>query len=95
MNRKALAILEKVTARQAQEVNVGDLVIASPDGASFVNAYVYEIHNDYIVFQSMRGNVLFDCERVLAEQVTVLIEKFENTPKAQLVAEILAMVGAA
>ncbi len=81
---------------QAQDIiNVGDLVIASPDGASFVNAYVYAIEADCIIFQSMRGNVLFDCPRDLAEVVTVLISKFEDSPKAALVNEILSMVGAA
>lgn len=81
---------------QAQEIiQVGDLVIASPDGASFVNAYCYAIEADCIVFQSMRGNVLFDCPRELAEQVTVLISKFEDSPKAALVNGILEMIGAA
>lgn len=77
------------------EINVGDLVIASPDGASFVNAYVYAIETDSIIFQAQRGGCLFDCPRDLAEMVTILIAKFENSPKAALINDILILAGVA
>lgn len=90
MNRQALALLEKSTLRQ-DLINVGDFVTATVDGASFTNCYVHSFDSETVVFQ--KGNTLFDCPRLLAEQTTLLLMKWQDTPKFALIQEIKALLG--
>lgn len=92
MTRQALSILEKSSTIANEIINVGDMVLATPDGASFVSAYVYAIEDNAIIFMHVASGLLFDCERELAEQVTVLLAKFEETNRAQTINEILEMI---
>lgn len=93
-NPRAQAAYEAGLKIQEEKISVGDMVFASPGGAYFVNAYVWAIEDNAIIFQT-RSGLLFDCPRELAEQVTVLISKFEDTPKASLINDILSLAGVA
>lgn len=92
VNSKALEILTAAQKRTSEVINVGDFVTATVDGSYFVNAYVFEIAPDFIVFQDANTGMFFDCERELAELTTGLICRYNRAELiAELTSELLAI----
>lgn len=87
-SNQLLAKLETAfQAHNALVLNVGDFVFAPIGGGEFVNAYVHSFDAEFVTFQTIGGfQWLMTVEEASAE--TFLIERFEETGRAKLIAEI-------